>query len=81
MASKRVHQSVLADLGFGPGPPPSVAHRPAQRCGPDDGGGHEVRLPDPPDGSLLDDRGSPAAHHLHDPDGWLLLIIPTVNSD
>ena len=55
MASKRVHQSVLADLGGGAGPAPPLSHCPAQRRGPDDGGGHEVRLSDPPDGGLLDD--------------------------
>ena len=31
MANKRVHQSVLEDLGGGPGPPPPVANCPAQR--------------------------------------------------
>ena len=69
MASKRVHQSVLADLGGGAGPAPPLSHCPAQRRGPDDGGGHEVRLLDPPDGGLLDDRGTPPSHHIHDPHG------------
>ena len=75
MANKRVHQSVLADLGGGPGPHPLVPRRPPQRRGQDDGGGYEVRLPDPPDGHLLDDRGAPAPDHLYDPDGRLLLMI------
>ena len=32
-------------------------------------GRHEVRLPDLPDGHLLDDRGLTAAHHVHDSNG------------
>ena len=69
MASEGVHKSVLEDLGGDPGSPPAVAHRPAQWRRPDDGGGHEVRLPHPPHGRLLDDRGAPTSHHFHDPDG------------
>ena len=69
MANTRVCVCVLADLGGGAGALPPVPADPAQRRRPADGGGHEVRLPHPPHGRLLDDRGAPAPHHFHDPDG------------
>ena len=68
-APERIYWSILENLGCNSWTIPAEPCRAVQPRRPPNPRGSKMCLPDIADGSLLDDRGSAPANHIHDTDG------------